>query len=275
MIADEHALPIVRQCALVALAPSTYYYRPLPICEADVQVMARIDRLHLEMPFAGARMIRDTLRLEGYRIGRKHVTTLMCKMGLEALYRKANLSKKHPRHTIYPYLLRGLNIERANHVWCTDISYIPMRHGFLYLVAILDWATRRVLTWRLSNTLTTDFCIEALEEALARYGKPEIFNTDQGSQFTDHAFIAVLDKHGVRISMDGRGRWRDNVIVERFWRSIKYEEIYLHAYADGREATAGIGRYIGLYNNRRPHSSLEGQTPDTAYFNQLPELQAA
>ena len=262
MIAGEHELPIVRQCALVALAPSTYYYRPLPISEADVQMMARIDRLHLEMPFAGARMILDTLRLEGYRSGRKHVTTLMRKMGLEALYRKANLSKKHRRHTIYPYLLRGLNIERANHVWCTDISYIPMRYGFLYLVAILDWATRRVLAWRLSNTLTTDFCIEALEEALARYGTPEKFNTDQGSQFTDRAFIAVLDKHGVRISMDGRGRWRDNVIV-------------LHAYADGREAIAGIGRYVEMYNSRRPHSSLEGQTPDIAYFEQLPELQAA
>ena len=275
MISSEHELPIARQCALIALAPATFYYRPEPVSEDDLKIMFRIDELHLEMPFAGARMLRDRLRQEGHRIGRKHVTTLMRRMGLEALYRKPNLSKKHPKHKIYPYLLRGLSIERANHVWCTDISYIPMRHGFMYLVAILDWATRRVLAWRLSNTLTTDFCIEALEEAIARYGRAEIFNTDQGSQFTDEDFTAVLKKHDIKISMDGRGRWRDNVIVERFWRSIKYEEIFLHAYADGREASAGIGRYIALYNSRRPHSSLEGETPDVAYFAQLPELQPA
>ena len=275
MISSEHELPIVRQCALTALAPSTFYYRREPVSEEDLKIMLRIDELHLEMPFAGARMLRDSLRQEDHLIGRKHVTTLMRRMGLEALYRKPNLSKKHPKHKIYPYLLRGLSIERANHVWCTDISYIPMRHGFMYLVAILDWATRRVLAWRLSNTMTTDFCIEALEEAIARYGTAEIFNTDQGSQFTDEGFTAVLKKHDIKISMDGRGRWRDNVIVERFWRSIKYEEIFLHAYADGREASAGIGRYIALYNSRRPHSSLEGETPDVAYFAQLPELQPA
>jgi len=275
MVSPEHKLPIVRQCDLIALAPSTFYYKPAPISEDDLQLMFRIDQLHLEMPFAGARMLRDTLHQEGFRIGRKHVTTLMRRMGLEALYRKPNLSKKHPKHKIYPYLLRGLSIERANHVWCTDISYIPMRHGFLYLVAIMDWATRRILAWRLSNTLTTDFCIEALEEAIARYGVPEIFNTDQGSQFTDKDFTAVLTVNSIDISMDGRGRWRDNVFIERFWRSIKYEEVYLRAYADGREAKAGIGAYITLYNGSRPHSSLGGKTQDAVYFTQLPTPQAA
>jgi len=275
MISPEHPLPVVQQCGLIALAPSTFYYRPEPVSEQDLKTMLRMDQLHLEMPFAGARMLRDKLRLEGYHIGRKHAATLMRRMGLEALYRKPNLSKRHPKHKIYPYLLRGVNIERANHVWCADISYIPMRHGFMYLFAVLDWATRRVLAWRLSNTLTTDFCIEALEEAFMRYGTPEIFNTDQGSQFTDHRFTGMLEKRGIQISMDGRGRWRDNVIVERFWRSIKYEEVYLRAYADGKEASAGIGQYIALYNGHRPHSSLEGKTPDSAYFKQLPSLQAA
>jgi putative transposase len=275
MISAEHDLPIVRQCELIALAPSTFYYQPEPISEADLKIMFSIDELHLQMPFAGARMLRDKLREQGHIIGRKHVTTLMRRMGLEALYRKPSLSKRHPAHKVYPYLLRSLNIERANQVWCTDISYIPMRHGFLYLVAIMDWATRRILAWRLSNTLTTEFCIEALEEALARYGTPEIFNSDQGSQFTDEDFTDVLKKHGIAISMDGRGRWRDNVFIERFWRSLKYEEVYLRAYADGREARAGIGAYIALYNGHRPHSSLEGKTPDAAYFAQLPQFQSA
>ena len=275
MIQPEHELPIVRQCELIALAPSTFYYKPEPISEMDLTIMFRIDQLHLEMPFAGARMLRDKLCEEGFQIGRKHATTLMRRMGIEALYRKPNLSKRHPQHQIYPYLLRGLTIERANHVWCADISYIPMRHGFMYLFAIMDWATRRILAWRLSNTMTPDFCIDAVEEAIARYGTPDIFNTDQGSQFTGHDFTGVLKKHGIRISMDGRGCWRDNVFIERFWRSIKYEEIYLHAYADGREARAGIGAYVTLYNGVRPHSSLGGKTPDAAYFNQRPELQAA
>lgn len=275
MIQPEHELPIVRQCELIALAPSTFYYKPEPISEGDLKLMFRIDQLHLEMPFAGARMLRDKLRAEGFPIGRKHAATLMRRMGIEALYRKPNLSKKHPKNKIYPYLLRGLTIERANHVWCADISYIPMRHGFMYLFAVMDWATRRILAWRLSNTMTPDFCIEALEEAIARYGSPEIFNTDQGAQFTAHEFTDVLKKNGIDISMDGRGCWRDNVFIERFWRSIKYEEIYLRAYADGRDAKAGIGAYITLYNGVRPHSSLGGKTPDTAYFNQQPELQAA
>lgn len=275
MISAEHELPIARQCELVALAPSTFYYKPEPVSEADLKLMFRIDELHLEMPFAGSRMLRDRLRAEGHTVGRKHVSTLMRQMGLEALYRKPRLSKKHPRHKVYPYLLRGLNIERANQVWCTDISYIPMRHGFLYLCAIMDWATRRILAWRLSNTLTTDFCIEALEEAIACYGSPEIFNSDQGSQFTDEDFTGVLKKHGIAISMDGRGRWRDNVFIERFWRSLKYEEVYVRAYADGREAKAGISAYITLYNGYRPHSSLEGKTPNNAYFAQLAQLKVA
>lgn len=275
MIDPEHKLPIVQQCELIALAPSTFYYKPEPISEDDLNLMFRIDELHLQMPFAGARMLRDTLRLEGHHIGRKHVTALMRRMGLQALYRKPNLSKKHPKHKIYPYLLRGLSIERANHVWCADISYIPMRHGFMYLCAIMDWATRRILAWRLSNTMTTDFCVEALEESISRYGKPEIFNTDQGSQFTDKDFTGLLKGHHIDISMDGRGCWRDNVFIERFWRSIKYEEIYLRAYADGHEASAGIGAYIALYNGHRPHSSLGGKTPDSAYFKQMPGLQAA
>lgn len=274
MISPEHELPVVRQCKLIALAPSTFYYKPETISEADLKIMLRVDELHLLMPFAGARMLRDKLREEGHHIGRKHVTTLMRRMGLEALYRKPRLSKRHPKHKVYSYLLRGLSIERANQVWCTDISYIPMRHGFMYLVAIMDWATRRILSWRLSNTLTTDFCIEALEEAITRYGTPEIFNSDQGAQFTDENFIGLLKKHGIEISMDGRGCWRDNVFIERFWRSIKYEEIYLRAYADGREAAAGIDAYITLYNGYRPHSSLDGRTPDAAYFTQLPQLQA-
>lgn len=272
MITSEHELPIVRQCELIALAPSTFYYKPEPVNEADLTLMFRLDQLHLEMPFAGARMLRDRLRAEGHRIGRKHVATLMRRMGLEALYRKPRLSRKHPRHKVYPYLLRGLSIERANHVWCADISYLPLRHGFLYLFAIMDWATRRILAWRLSNTLTTDFCIEALEEAIAQYGAPEIFNSDQGSQFTDEDFTDVLKKHGIAISMDGRGRWRDNVFIERFWRSIKYEEVYLRAYADGREAKAGIGAYVTMYNGYRPHSSLGGKTPDALYFEQVPHL---
>lgn len=275
MITAEHKLPVVRQCELIALAPSTFYYKPEPVSEIDLALMLRLDQLHLEMPFAGSRMLRDRLREEGHRIGRKHVATLMRRMGLEALYRKPRLSKKHPHHKVYPYLLRGLTIDRANHVWCADISYIPMRHGFLYLFAIMDWATRRIVAWRLSNTLTTDFCIEALEEAIAHYGAPEIFNSDQGSQFTDDDFTGTLKKYGIAISMDGRGRWRDNVFIERFWRSLKYEEVYLRAYTDGREAKSGIGKYVTLYNAYRPHSSLQGKTPDAAYFAQLPHLQLA
>lgn len=208
-------------------------------------------------------------------MGRKHVATLMRKMGIEALYRKANTSRRHAADRIYPYLLRGLTINRPNPVWAMDTTYIPMARGFVYLTAVLDWATRRVLAWRLSNTLAADACVDALEEAIHRYGAPEIMNTDQGSQFTSAAFIGVLENHGVRIRMDGRGCWRDNVFVERLWKSIKYEEVYLHAYDSVTEAKAGIARYLGFYNARRPHRALDGQPPDTVYFNSLPAERAA
>lgn len=225
MIDRTHDLPVVRQCELLEVARSTAYYTPAPTSPADLALMRRIDELHLEYPFAGSRMLRDMLRREGHVIGRKHVSTLMKKMGIEALYRKPNTSRRHAAHPVYPYLLRNLKIERPNQVWATDITYIPMRRGFVYLVAIVDWASRRVLAWRLSNTLTTDFCVDALEEAITRYGKPEIFNTDQGSQFTSLDFTQVLKDHQIAISMDGKGCWRDNVFVERLWRSVKYEEV--------------------------------------------------
>jgi putative transposase len=237
--------------------------------------MRRIDELHMEFPFAGARMLRDLLKQEGHQVGRKHVRTLMNKMGIEALYRKPNTSKRHAAHPIYPYLLRDLTIDRPNQVWATDITYIPMRRGFVYLAAVMDWATRRVLSWRVSNTLTTDFCVDAVRDAIARYGCPEIFNTDQGSQFTSIEFTGLLKEHGIRISMDGKGCWRDNVFVERLWRSVKYEEVYLRAYDSVSEAKAHLGAYFHKYNTRRPHQSLDGQTPDTIYFNNLPQEKLA
>ena len=237
--------------------------------------MRRLDELHLELPFAGARMLKDLLDGEGHPLGRRHVATLMRRMGIEAIYRRRNTSQPHPEHPVYPYLLRNLAIVRPNQVWAADITYIPMARGFVYLVVILDWYSRRVLAWRLSNSLTPDFCIEALEEALSRYGKPEIFNTDQGSQFTCPAFTAVLKAKDIAISMDGVGRWRDNVMVERLWKTIKYEEVYLHAYEGVSAAKAGIGRYLEFYNTRRPHSALDGATPDAVYFNPPPLARAA
>jgi putative transposase len=237
--------------------------------------MRRIDELHLELPFAGARMLRDLLMLEGVRIGRKAVGTLMRIMGIEAIYRRKNTSKPHPDHKVFRYLLRKLVIDRPNQVWAADISYIPMARGFVYLVAIIDWFSRKVLAWRLSNSMAADFCVEALEEALARYGTPEIFNTDQGAQFTGSDFIGVLRTQKIRISMDGKGRWRDNVFVERLWRSVKYEEVYLHAYETVSAARAGIARYMTFFNTRRPHSALDRRTPDTVYFGSLPLAAAA
>jgi putative transposase len=236
--------------------------------------MRIMDRIHTGYPFAGTRMMRDMLRLRGHSVGRRHVGTLMRLMGIEALYRKKRTSKPNPEHKVYPYLLRNLVIERPNHVWCADISYIPMRAGFLYLFAILDWATRKVLTWRISNSLTTDFCIDALEDAIATFGRPSIFNTDQGYQFTDSDFTDVLKNNAIEISMDGKGAWRDNVFVERFWRSIKYEEVYLRAYESASEAKNFIARYIAFCNQERPHSSLDGFPPDAVYFNK-PTSQAA
>jgi putative transposase len=274
MIDPSHDLSIRRQAELVNISRGSAYYTAVPVSDADLKLMRRIDELHLELPFAGARMLRDLLRGEGVVVGRKHMTTLMRRMAITALYRKPNTSKKAPGRKIYPYLLRTLPITRANQVWAMDISYIPMAKGFVYLAAVIDWYSRRVLAWRLSISMDTVFCTEAVEEAIARYGTPEIFNTDQGSQFTSSAFTGLLTEHGIRISMDGKGCWRDNVFIERLWRSIKYEEVYLHAYESVSQARAGIGRYIQFYNTRRPHSSLQARTPDVVYFDSLPRPSA-
>jgi putative transposase len=232
--------------------------------------MRRIDELHLELPFAGSRMLRDLLSGEGFEVGRRHVATLMRKMGIEALYRKPNTSKRHPRHPVFPYLLRGMSVDRANQVWAMDITYIPMARGFVFLTAVLDWHSRRVLAHRLSITMEADFCVEALQEAIARYGNPEIMNTDQGSQFTGAEFIGELRRHGIQISMDGRGQWRDNVFVERLWKSVKYEDVYLKAYEAVSDTRAGVSRYLDFYKTRRPHSAHGGRTPDVVYFAALP-----
>ena len=275
MIDPSHKLPVAQQARLLELSRSSVYYLPKATSEADLALMRRIDELHLEYPFAGARMLRDMLVLEGFEIGRKHVGTLMRKMGIEAIYRKANTSRRNQAHRIYPYLLRDLTIERANHVWAMDTTYIPMRRGFVYLCAVLDWATRKVLSWRLSNSLTADPCVDALEEAIVKYGAPEIMNTDQGSQFTSSDFIGVLHEHKIQVSMDGKGCWRDNVFVERLWKTVKYEEIYLHGYETVSDARQALTRYFDFYNRRRPHSKLDGKTPDTVYFNHLPLETAA
>ena len=275
MIDREHDLPITGQAKVLGISRGSVYYLPRPVPAADLAAMRRMDEMHLEFPFAGSRMLRDLLNREGIQIGRRHVATLMKRMGIEALYRRPNTSKPAPGHRIYPYLLRGMTIDRPNQVWTMDITYVPMARGFVYLAAVVDWYSRRVLAWRLSITMEAAFCVEALEEALARHGRPKIFNTDQGSQFTSHDFTAVLIKAAIAISMDGKGAWRDNVFVERLWRTIKYEEIYLRAYDTVTEARASIGRYLGFYNARRPHSSLDRRTPDEAYFTPLPQIAAA
>jgi putative transposase len=275
MIDRSHDLPLARQAALLRLSRSSLYYEPQPVPEVELAIMRRIDALHLDFPFAGSRMLRDLLRGEGVDIGREMVRTMMRRMSIEALYRRPNTSKPCPGHKIYPYLLRGLAVERANRVWAMDITYIPMARGFVYLAAVVDWFSRRVLAWRVSITLEVDFCLEAVEEALVRHGKPEIFNTDQGSQFTGVAFTGLLLDNKIAISMDGRGAWRDNVFVERLWRSVKYEEVYLRAYDTVAEARASIGRYLDFFNRKRPHSSLGGRTPDHAYFARLPGGAAA
>jgi len=270
MIDRDHDLPIGKQAAELGISRSSVYALPRPTPERDLRLMRRIDELHLDYPFAGSRMMQKLLKREGHAVGRLHVRTLMKRMGLEALYRKPRTSKPGAGHKIYPYLLKGLVIDRPNQAWATDLTYIPMARGFCYLVAVVDWFTRKVLAWRLSITMDTAPCIEALEEALARYGKPDIFNSDQGSQFTSHDFTKVLLDQGVKLSMDGKGAWRDNVFVERLWRTVKYEEVYLKAYDSVRQARASIGAYLDRYNRHRPHSSLDGRTPDEAYFNQLP-----
>jgi putative transposase len=275
MIDRSHDLPLARQAQELGISRGSVYYAPRPVSAADLAVMRRMDELHLDYPFAGSRMLRDLLVAEGFKVGRLHASTLMKRMGIEAIYRKPNTSKPAPGHQIYPYLLRKLPVTRPNQVWAMDLTYIPMARGFVYLAAVVDWFSRRVLAWRLSITMEAAFCIEAVEEALARYGRPEIFNTDQGSQFTSHGFTRVLLKNEIAISMDGKGAWRDNVLVERLWRSIKYEEVYLRAYDSVAEARASIGWYLTFYNGRRPHSSLDRRTPDQAYFTQLPHLAAA
>jgi len=267
MIDRKHKLSLTRQAKALGISRGSVYYQSRPVSVADLALMRRIDELHLDYPFAGSRMLKGLLVGEGYKTGRLHVRTLMKRMGIEAIYRRPNTSKPAPGHKIYPYLLRNLAVTRPNQVWAMDITYIPMARGFVYLAAVVDWFTRRVLSWRLSITLEVDFCIEAVEEALARYGKPDIFNTDQGSQFTSIDFIKMLKDAGIAISMDGKGAWRDNVFVERLWRTIKYEEVYLHAYQNVPEARAAIGKYLIFYNAKRPHSSLDGQTPDQVYFN--------
>jgi len=258
---------MMRQCELLDLCRSSLYYQPKATSPADLALMRRIDELHLEYPFFGSRRLAEMLKRDGTPVGRQHVATLMRRMGIEAIYCKKRTTIPGKGHKIYPYLLRDVTIDRPNQVWASDLTYVPLAQGFAYLVAIVDLFSRKVLAWRVSNAMTSEFCVEALEEALARYGAPEIFNTDQGSQFTDEDFTAPLLAKGVRVSMDGKGRWVDNVFVERLWRSVKYEDIYLRAYATPREVTIGLSRYFRFYNERRVHQSLDYRTPDEMYFD--------
>jgi len=266
LIDRQSEVTIMRQCELLEVCRSSLYYRPPPVSAADLALMRRLDELHLQYPFLGARRLAHMLQREGFAVGRRHVGTLMRRMGIEAIYRKPRTSIAAQGHKIYPYLLANVAIERPNQAWAADITYLPMARGFAYLVAILDLYSRKELSFRVSNALSSEFCVEALEEALARYGAPEIFNTDQGSQFTDEDFTAPLLEKGVRVSMDGKGRWIDNVFIERLWRSVKYEDIYLHAYATPREVTMALTRYFRFYNERRVHQNLDYQTPDEMYF---------
>lgn len=275
MIDREHGLPLTRQSQILELSRSSLYYETVPISDRALKLMRLIDEIPLRYPYMGSRSIRDQLQDRGYQVGRQHVNTLMKKMGIAAMYRKPRLSKPHPDHKVYPYLLRNLDISRANQVWAADITYIPMARGFCYLVAIMDWASRKVLAWRLSNTLGTSFCVEALQEALGRYGVPEIFNTDQGSQFTSDAFTGILESHNISISMDGKGRWLDNAFIERLWWSVKYQDVYLKAYSSIAEARKGLSVYFNFYNTQRRHQSLDRRTPDDVYCSTLPKMQVA
>jgi putative transposase len=275
MIDRDHELPASKQCAALGISRGSIYYEPVAVSASDLVLMRRLDEMHLEHPHAGSRMLRDLLAAEGSKIGRRHVRTLMQRMGIEAVYRRPRTSVPAPGHKIFPYLLRGLTINRANQVWASDITYVPMARGFVYLAGVMDWFARRLLTWRLSITLCEDFCVDALDEALRLYGRPEIFNTDRGSQFTSDAFTEVLIENDIAISMDGKGAWRDNVFLERFWRSLKYEEVYLKAYESVSEARSSIGCYMKFYNGRRPHSALDRRTPDQAYYASLPRCVAA
>jgi len=275
MIDREHRLSVSRQARLLGISRGSIYYQRRPASVADLLVMRRIDALHLDYPFAGSRMLRGLLRQEGHVVGRLHVATLMKRMGIVALYRRPTTSLPTPGHQLYPYLLRKLAVTRPNHGWAMDITDVPMVRGFVYLVAALDWFSRKVLAWRLSLTLETGPCVEALSEALTEHGKPEIMNTDQGSQFTAGAFLKTLQDAQIAISMDGKGAWRDNVVVERLWRTIKYEEVYLRAYGSVSEARRSLDRYLTFYNRSRPHPALGGQTPDQVYFTQPTPIQAA
>lgn len=269
MIARENRISVVHQCQLLSLNRSTAYYCPQGMSEEGLELMRLIDEIHLEFPFYGSRRIRDELDDRGHRVNRKRVQRLMRLMGLEALHPKPKTTKPGKGHKIYPYRLKGLTIDRPNQVWAADLCYIPMAKGFMYLVAIMDWHSRKLLSFRLSNTMDTDFCVEALEEALGRFGTPEIFNTDQGSQFTSEAFTGILKRHDITISMDGKGRWLDNVFVERLWRSVKYEDVYLRAYETPKDLQQGLHRYFQFYNTRRRHSALNRRTPDTVYFGSM------
>lgn len=266
MIDPQHPqLSIARQCELVSISRSGFYYRPAGETPLNLELMRLIDVQFLETPWYGSRQMARHLRREGQTVGRKRVRRLMAKMGLAPIYQRPRTTVPHPEHRGYPYLLQDLVIDRPNQVWCSDITHISMRRGFLYLVAIMDWMSRKVLAWRVSNTMDVEFCLTALEEALGRFGRPAIFNTDQGSQFTSPRFTGVLQDAGIRISMDGRGRWMDNVFIERLGRSLKYECVYLHAFETGSELRAGLSHWIGYYNTRRPHSTLAARTPDAAY----------
>jgi putative transposase len=275
MIDRAHALPVTQQCQILALARSSVYAVPQPIAAAELTLMRQMDELHLQHPFAGSRMLRDLLRLQGVHVGRKHVATLMRRMGIEARSQRPRTTRPHPGHTVFPYLLREREITAPNQVWAMDITYIPMRRGFLYLAAVLAWATRRVLAWRLSNSMTVDFCLDALEAASRDCGLPTILNTDQGSQFTGTAFVGLVREHGIQLSRDGTGSWRDNLFIERLWKSVTYEEVYLHAYDTVAEAQRGLACYFPFDNQGRPHTALDGQTPDMVYFAPLPQREAA
>ena len=266
MVKTQHKLPLTGRCRLLEIPRSSAYYGPVRAPARDAVLMRAMDEIHLELPFYGSRRMCDELAGEGHCVNRKCVQRLMRQMGLCTLYPKIHTSRANHAHKVYPYLLRGLLIERPNQVWCADITYIPMRKGFVYLVAIMDWYSRKVLSWRLSNTMDAGFCVAALREALCTYGTPDIFNTDQGSQFTSDEFTNVLKEAGVTISMDGKGRWMDNVFIERLWRSLKYEEVYLHAYDTIPDAREGIGRWTDFYNQRRKHQALDKRTPNTVYY---------
>lgn len=275
MIDRTHQLCISRQAQVLGISRGSVYYQPKEVSEEDLVLMRKLDELHLEYPFMGARMLRDQLNRMGFTIGRKRVSTLMKKMGIEALYQKPKTSKKHPGHAVYPYLLRGRIIDRANQVWALDTTYIPMAKGYVYLTAVVDWASRKVLAAQIAITLEAAHAVEVLQKAFNRYGKPEIVNTDQGSQFTAYEFVETVKAHGCQLSMDGRGAWRDNIFVERLWKTIKYERVYLYAYDSVGEARTSIMDYLAWYNQARPHSKLNKMTPDEAYQMMLPALTRA